>query len=52
MGKFDSKADEGILLGYSSKSQDYNFYNKILCKIVEWIDARINEASLHIGRQK
>lgn len=49
---YDSKADERILLGYSSRSQYYKFYNKTLCRIVESIDMRINEASLHIGRQK
>lgn len=27
-GKFDSKGDEGIFLGYSSKRKAYNFFNK------------------------
>ena len=30
LGKFDARADEGILLGYASKSKGYRCYNKTL----------------------
>jgi hypothetical protein len=32
LGKFDSRSDEGILLGYSSRSKGYKCYNKRLKK--------------------
>jgi hypothetical protein len=35
LGKFDSKVDEGIFLGYSSRSEAYRCYNKALGKIIE-----------------
>ena len=38
VGKFEPRADEGILLGYSSRSRAYKCYNKRLRKIVECID--------------
>jgi len=28
LGKFDAKADDGILLGYSSNSKAYKVFNK------------------------
>ena len=34
LGKFDARADEGIFLGYASKSKGYRCYNKTLRKIV------------------
>ena len=43
LGKFDAREDEGILLGYSSKSKDYRCYNKTLWKIVESIDVKFDE---------
>ena len=45
IGKFDSRIDEGILLGYSSKSKEYKCFNLRLCKIVESINVRIDENS-------
>ena len=44
LGKFEPIADEGILLGYSSRSRAYKCYNKRLRKIVECIDVVINES--------
>lgn len=38
LGKFDARDDEGIFLGYSTKSKGYKCYNKILWKIVSNID--------------
>jgi hypothetical protein len=35
LGKFYSKVDEGIFLGYSSRSEAYRCYNKALGKIIE-----------------
>ena len=43
MGKFDSRSDEGIFLGYASKSKGCRCYNKRLQKIVESIDVRVDE---------
>ena len=34
LGKFDSRTDEGIFLGYSSTKNSYRCYNKRLHKIV------------------
>ena len=43
LGKYDARADEGIFLGYASKSKGYRCYNKRLHKIVESIDVRFDE---------
>jgi hypothetical protein len=43
LGKFDSKAYEGILLHYSSRRKDYRCYNKILHKIVERANVKVDE---------
>eukprot|EP00253_Pinus_taeda_P007818 PITA_07818 len=42
-GKFDSRVDEGIFLGYSTRSKAYKCYNFRLKKIVESIDVKIDE---------
>ena len=42
-GKFDSRVDEGIFLGYSTRSKGYKCYNFRLKKIVESIDVKIDE---------
>ena len=42
--KFEPRADEGILLGYSSQSKGYKCYNKRLGKIVESIDVVVDDA--------
>jgi len=44
LGKFEPRADEGILLGYLSRSKGYKCYNKRLQKFVESIDVVIDEA--------
>ncbi|MGI4458282.1 hypothetical protein ACR2WA_25455, partial [Klebsiella pneumoniae] len=43
IGKFDSRSDEGIFLGYSSKSKAYRCFNKRLQKIVESTKVKIDE---------
>ena len=44
LGKFEPRADEGILLGYSSRSKGYKCYNIRPGKIVESIDVVVDEA--------
>eukprot|EP00253_Pinus_taeda_P013018 PITA_13018 len=44
LGKFEPRADEGILLGYSSRSKGYKCYNKRLGKIIEIINVVVDEA--------
>ena len=51
IGNFEARADEGILLGYSSRRKGYKCYNKILQKIVECIDVGIDEASTCTKRE-
>jgi hypothetical protein len=48
MGKFDSRVDKGILVGYSSTRKAYKCYNLRLNKVVESINVTIDE----IGRPK
>jgi hypothetical protein len=43
MGKFDSRVDKGVLVGYSSKRKAYKCYNLILNKVVERITITIDE---------
>ena len=52
LGKFKPTTDEGILLGYSSRSKGYKFYNKRLWKIVECIDVVIDEACRNLEQPK
>ena len=44
LGKFEPRADEGILLDYSTRTKGYTCYNKRLGKIVESIDVVVDEA--------
>jgi hypothetical protein len=44
VGKFDSRVDKGILVGYSRKIKAYKCYNMRLNKIVESINVNIDEA--------
>jgi hypothetical protein len=46
MGKFDSRVDKGILVGYSSTRKAYKCYNLILKNFVESINVTYDE----IGR--
>ena len=43
LGKFDSRTDEGMFIGYSSIEKAYRRYNKRLHKIVESADAQIDD---------
>jgi hypothetical protein len=43
IGKFDSRVDKGILVGYSSTRKSYNCYNLRLNKVVESINVTIDE---------
>lgn len=50
--KFEPRADEGILLGYSSRSKGYKCCNKRLRKDVESIDVVIDEAHRNLEHMK
>jgi hypothetical protein len=43
MGKFDSRVDKGIIVGYSSTRKEYKCYNLRLNKVVESINITIDE---------
>ena len=43
LGKFDSRTDEGIFLGYSSTKKEYRCFNKRLHKIVESADVKVDD---------
>ena len=45
VGKFDSRNDEGIFLGYSSTSKAYWVYNKRTIKVMETVNVVIDESS-------
>ena len=45
VGKFDSRNEEGIFLGYSSTSKAYRVYNKRTKKVMETVNVVIDEAS-------
>ena len=45
MGKFDSRVDNGILVGYSSTRKTYKCYNLRLNKALESINVTIDETS-------
>ena len=45
MGKFDSRSDERIFLGYSSTSKAYRVYNKRTMKVMETVNVVIDEFS-------
>ena len=46
IGKFDSRVDEGILVGYSCKRKAYKCYNLRLNKIVESINVKVDEMNV------
>ena len=52
LGKFEARADEGILLVYYSISKGYKCYNKRLKNIVECIDVVIDETSMCIKKEE
>nr|KYP75568.1 Retrovirus-related Pol polyprotein from transposon TNT 1-94 [Cajanus cajan] len=43
LGKFDSKTDEGILLGYSERSRAYRVFNNRTKTVEEAIHVKFNE---------
>ena len=45
MGKFDSRNDEGIFLGYFFTSKAYRVYNKRTMKVMETMNVVIDESS-------
>jgi hypothetical protein len=45
MGKFDSRVDKGILVGYSRKRKAYKLFNLMLKKIVESVNVTIDESN-------
>ena len=45
VGKFDSRSDEGIFLGYSFTSKAYQVYNKRTMKVMETVNVVIDESS-------
>jgi len=51
LGKFEPRADEGFLLGYSSRSKGFKCYNKRLQNIVESIIVVVNEGSVDTKRE-
>ena len=46
VGKFDSRNDEGIFLGYSSLSKAYRVYNKKTMKVMETMNVVIDRKSV------
>ena len=45
LGKFDSKADEGIFLSYSTSSKSYRVFNKKILVIEESIHMTFDESN-------
>jgi FtsZ-interacting cell division protein YlmF len=43
LGNYDDRADERIFLGYATNSKGYRFFNKILHKLVDCIDLKVDE---------
>ena len=43
IGKFDSRVDKGVLVGYSSTRKAYKCYNLRLDKVMERINVKIDE---------
>jgi hypothetical protein len=52
MGKFDSRVDKGVLVGYSSTRKAYKCYNLRLNKVVESINVTIDETGGHKLKEK
>ena len=47
LGNFEDKADEGIFLGYSTKSRGYKCYDKKLKKIIESTYVKVTEHGVY-----
>ena len=52
LAKFDSRADEGIFLGYATNNKGYRCFNKRMHKLVDYIDVRIDEEDLVKDQQR
>ena len=52
MGKFDSRVDKGILVGYSSTRKTYKCYNIRLNKVVENINVTIDETGIPKSKEE
>ena len=52
IGKFDSRVDEGIFVGYSSKMKAYQCYNLRVGKVVETIIVKIDKSIPSPDRQE
>ena len=48
LDKFDTKADEGIFMGYSLRSNAYRVYNKTTRTIEESLHVKFNESSVQL----
>ena len=48
LGKFDGKANEGYIVGYSNHSKAYRVYHLDAKKIVETYDLRFLENQLNV----
>ena len=46
VGKFDTRSDEGVFLGYSSFSKAYGVLNKKTSKVMETMNVVIDENSI------
>jgi hypothetical protein len=51
LGKFDSRVDKGILVGYSRKRKAYKCFNPRLNKIMESINVTIDETNVRKGKE-
>ena len=51
VGKFDSRSDEGIFLGYSSTSKAYQVYSRRNMKVMETMNVVIDESSDSISEK-
>ena len=45
MGKFDSKSDDGVFLGYSMNSKAYHVYNMRTQTIMESVNVVVDDAN-------
>jgi len=50
LGKFDSKSDEHIFLGYSTSSKAYRVFNKRSLNVEESMHVNFNETNSHISK--
>ena len=48
LGKFDTKSDEGIFLGYSTTSRAYRVFNKRTKTVMESINVEIDDAIIKV----